>query len=216
MAAPGFTGTHLNPDVNPWDAYAAEMVLNMDPHMEAAVAAYSEHMYEEDQTSSQNREELARQQEINQEIAKEYQWLNPAEYKNESARIGRVMTHAEFINILRSAGVQCYYRQHPHPDKLTLLWAKNPGIEDLEVVCWTTYGYMPELSMMNFDPQGAPTNEKRRGWRTCLLQLILKGVISEEKANKVFGKPKVTEQYHRYNSTLKAFRDNGNSLEVTE
>lgn len=217
MAAPQkVSGTFQNQDINPWDAYAAEMVEKLDPNLEAAIASYAEHMYEEDQTSSQNKEELHRQQEINQEIAKEYQWLTPEEYADTEARIGVIMNHAEFIGLLRKAGVVCYYRAHIQPDKVSLLWAKNPGSESLEVVCWVTYGYMPELSMMNFDDQGAPTNERRRGWRTCLLQLILKGVISEEKANKVFGRPDVTPQYHRYNSTLQAFRNNGNSLVLTD
>lgn len=209
-------GTHQNQDINPWDAYAAEMVLNMDPHMEAAVAAYSEHMYEEDQTSSQNREELCRQKEINEEVAKEYQWLNPSEYKDEAARIGRIMTHAEFITLLRKAGKYVYYRQHVHPDKVTLWYTNKPGAEELQVGCWATYGYMPELSLMNFDSHGAPLAEKRRGWRTCLLQLILKGVITETEANTVFGKPKVTPAYHRYNSSLQAFRNNGSSLALGE
>jgi hypothetical protein len=217
MAAPqAVSGTFQNQDINPWDAYAAEMIEKLDPNLEAAVAAYAEHMYEEDQTSSENKEELHRQQEINQEIAKDYQWLKPEEYADTQARIGVIMNHAEFIGLLRKAGVICYYRAHPQPDKVTLLYTKNPGAEALEVGCWATYGYMPELSMMNFDSHGAPTNERRRGWRTCLLQLILKGVISEEKANKVFGKPDVTPQYHRYNATLQSFRNNGSSLDVKD
>lgn len=217
MAAPQvISGTFQNQDINPWDAYAAEMIEKLDPNLEAAVAAYAEHMYEEDQTSSQNKEELHRQREINKEIAKDYQWLTPDEYADVEARIGVPMNHAEFIGLLRKAGVICYYREHVQPDKVTLLYTNNPGAEALEVGCWVTYGYMPELSMMNFDAQDAPTNERRRGWRTCLLQLILKGVISEEKANKVFGKPDVTPQYHRYNATLQSFRNNGNSLDVKD
>lgn len=213
MAAPqALTGTHQNQEINPWDAYAAEMVEKLDPNMEAAIAAYAEHMYEEDQTSNENKEELHRQQEINQEIAKEYQWLTPEEYADAEARVGVPMNHAEFIRLLRKSGVTCYYRVHPHPDKVTLLYTKNPGSESLEVGCWVTYGYMPELSMMSFDAQGAPLAERRRGWRTCLLQLILKGVITEEQSNKVFGRPDVTPQYHRYNSILQAFRNAGNSL----
>jgi hypothetical protein len=74
-------------------------------------------------------------------------------------------------------------------------------------------GQMPELSIMNFDDHGVPTNERRRGWRTCLLQMILKGLISEEKANEVFGKPKTIQAFHRYNAMLLAFRNAGNRLE---
>ena len=67
---------------------------------------------------------------------------------------------------------------------------------------------------MKFDDHGVPLSERMRGWRTCLLQLILKGFITEATANKVFGAPKVTEQYHRYNALLQSFRNNGNSLRL--
>lgn len=209
-AAQKLTGTHQNQDINPWDAYAAEMIEKLDPNMEAAIAAYAEHMYEEDATSAQNKEELARQREINQEVAKEYQWLTPDEYADVEARVGIPMNHAELISLLRKAGIQCYYRAHVHPDKVSLLVVDKQG--QFDNACWATYGYMPELSMMNFDHHGAPLAERRRGWRTVLLQLILKGYLTEEKANKVFGKPDVTPQYHRYNSILQSFRNAGSSL----
>jgi hypothetical protein len=72
---------------------------------------------------------------------------------------------------------------------------------------------MPELSTFRFDEHGVPTTEKFRGWRTCTLQLILKGVISEKKANEVFGKPATTPAFHRYNATLQQFRNQGGRLD---
>ena len=82
------------------------MVTKLDPHMEAAVAAYAEHMYESDQTSNENKEELHRQREINEEVSEQYQWVKPEEYADFGARIGRIMDHAEFITLLRKAGVE--------------------------------------------------------------------------------------------------------------
>ena len=72
---------------------------------------------------------------------------------------------------------------------------------------------MPELSIMNFDDHGVPLAEKNRGWRTCLLQLILHSHISQKKADEVFGKPKNTPAFHRYNSTLQSFRNQGGRLD---
>lgn len=212
MAAPQLTGTHTS-DVNPWDAYAAEMSTKMGSELESAVLAYAENYYTEESTSNQNKEELCRQQELSAEVAKEYQWVKPEEYADSGARIGKIMNHAELIALLRKSGLTVYYRQHVHADKVTMLVRppKTPGGE-LEVGPWVTYGYMPELSIMSFDSQGAPLAERMRGWRTVLLQLILKGFITEDAADKLFGKPGVTPQYHRYNSTLQAFRNNGNSL----
>jgi hypothetical protein len=71
---------------------------------------------------------------------------------------------------------------------------------------------MPELSIMNFDEHGVPLAERMRGWRTCLLQLILKSAITEEKADEIFGSPKTTAAFHRYNSTLQGFRNVGGRI----
>lgn len=194
----------------PWETYGEELEEKLDPELAAAVAAYAETRYDEVQSSNQTKEELHRQKELNEELAKEYQWLTPQEYADHYQRIGTVLTHAQFITKLRDAKIDCWYTQHPHADKAVLLVSKNG--RPREVACWVQQGQMPELSIMRFDDHGVPLNEKRRGWRTCLLQLILKGIIAEETANQTFGKPKQTEAFHRYNSLLQAFRNAGNSL----
>lgn len=211
MAAP-LTGTHTS-SAAPWESYASEMSTKMSAELASAVEQYAERCYENNQTSNQNKEELHRQKEMSDELAEQYQWATPDEYQDVAARVGEVMDHAEFITKLRGAGIACHYRQHVHPDKVTLFVQppKAPAAE-FENACWVQYGKMPELSILNFDEHGAPLAERRRGWRTPLLQLILKGFITEEKANKTFGHPKVTTQYHRYNATLQAFRNAGNSL----
>jgi hypothetical protein len=204
-------GTRLS-ETAPWDSYDSELSgPKMSPELAAQVAAYSEQRYKDAPVSSQSQEILAENQEINEDIAKQYQWLKPGDYADIEARFGRVMSHAEFITLLRKAGVSCYYKQHPHADKLTLLWQPN-GLDQLEVACWAQYGQMPELSLMNFDQYGAPLAERRRGWRTCLLQMILKGIITEEKANEIFGKPRPDKAFDKYNSMLQAFRNAGSRL----
>jgi hypothetical protein len=204
-------GTRLSNDA-PWESYETELTgQKMSPELAAQVADYTTKRYQDAPVSSQAQEVLAENREINEGIAQQYQWLKPEEYEDFGARIGKVMTHAEFITKLRQAGVACHYVAHPHADKATLLWAKV-GCEKPEVACWVQLGQMPELSIMNFDQYGAPLAERRRGWRTCLLQIILKGILTEEKANETFGKPKQDRAFDRYNSTLQAFRNAGSSL----
>lgn len=204
-------GTRLS-DVAPWESYDQELAgPKMSPELANQVAAYAQQRYKDAPLSSESQEVLAENKEINEALAKQYQWINPDDYADIEARVGRVMDHAEFITKLRQAGVHCYYVQHPHPDKATLLWTKA-GCDKPEVACWVQLGQMPELSIMNFDEHGAPLAERRRGWRTPLLQLILKGIITEEKANQVFGKPRQDKAFDRYNSTLQAFRNAGSSL----
>lgn len=207
-------GTRLS-EKAPWETYADEMTTDsgVTPELAAQIAEYAEHRYsEEAPVSSESQEELCRLQEENEALSREYQWLKPEEYADFGARIGRVMDHQVFITTLRKAKINCHYRQHMHPDK-AVLWVLPNAYSPPEVACWVQLGQMPELSIMNFDQYGVPLAERRRGWRTCLLQLILKGIISEEKANKLFGRPRQDKAFERYNSTLQAFRNAGSRLE---
>lgn len=195
-------GTRLS-DVPPWMSYAASMEEKLPVALEDEIKRYAENRH--DDTSAQNKEELARQKEINEEVAKEYQFLHPDEYADEGPRIGKIMHSSEFINKLRDeCGLQCWYRSHPQPKKITLV-VKREGI-DPEVACWAQDGFMPEFEIVRFDQHGVPLDSKFRGWRTCLLQMILKDILSEELAHRVFGEA-VGPASARYNSTLYEVRN---------
>jgi hypothetical protein len=197
-------GTRLS-ETAPWESYDSELSgPKMTPELATQVAEYAQKRYQDAPQSSESQEVLAENREINQSIAKEYQWLTPEEYADEDARTGRVMHSSEFITNLRKCGLHCWYRQHPHKDKATLMISINGG--PMQVGAWVQLGNAPELSLMNFDSYGAPLAEKRRGWRTVLLQLILKGALTEEQVNKVFGKPGDGKAFNRYKMTLQAWR----------
>jgi hypothetical protein len=198
-----------NSEAAPWETYDQEFGGD-DPALLEAMAEYASRVSDAE-SSSQTKEELARLKEGSDNAAQEYQWVSPAEYKNEGERIGHIMHACRFLDNLRKAGVNCWYRTHPQAGKITLVVQRQAL--PAEVGCWCMAGFAPELSIMRFDIHGVPTVEKFRGWRTCLLQLILKGVISEKKAEEVFGKPPVTRAFHRYNSTLQKFRNAGSRLE---
>lgn len=201
-------GTRLNDEVAPWESYGKQLEQD-DPALLAAIEEYASRVSDAE-ASSQTKEELCRLKEGADEQAEAYRWIRPEEYKNEGARIGRIMHSSVFIKMLRDAGVKCWYRTHPQPGKLTLIIQR--GELDAEVGCWVQLGFAPELSIFRFDDHGVPTTEKFRGWRTGLLQLILKGAITQEKAEEVFGVPPVTPEFHRYNWTLQQFRNAGNRL----
>ena len=193
-----------NKDVAPWETYMAEQQLS--PEQEAAVAEYAANVHND--SSNQTKEELHRWQEGNAEVAKEYQFVAPDEYNNADERMGRVLHSSEFINILRDQiGIKCWYRSHPHPDKLTLLIQKGFGTQEAEVACWVQLGFMPELSIMRFDDHGVPLNESHRGYRTCLLQMLLKGLVTEEQIIRYFGPAKMTPAWGRYNTTVHSWRN---------
>jgi hypothetical protein len=197
-------------DTNPWESYDQELELAInDPILQEAIKEY-EGRISDAEASNQSKEELARVREASMNAAEEYQWVKPEEYRNAGERIGHIMHSDVFIHKLREAGVKCWYRTHPQPRKITLIVQVNN--ETPNVGCWVQLGFMPELSVMRFDDHGVPLDEKYRGWRTCLLQLILHGVITQQKAEDVFGKPPVTPAFHRYNATLQRFRSSGSKL----
>jgi len=214
-SAPKAVNTNPNPDrvqkmqgtrneeAAPWESYMSEQVLT--PEQEAAVAEYATHIH--DDSSNQSKEELHRQKELSSEVAKEYQFVAPDEYNDAEERMGRILHSSEFINILRDkVGLKCWYRQHPHADKVTLLIQKGLGTRPPEVACWVQLGFMPELSIMRFDDHGIPLNESHRGYRTCLLQMLLKGFITEQQIIKYFGPAKNTPAWERYNTNVHSVR----------
>jgi hypothetical protein len=189
-------------ELAPWEDYGQQLVGQDDEQMEAAVQAYAQNRHET--SSSQNEEELARWREGNEEIAREYQWVKPSEYADRGPRIGKILHSSKLISLLRATGLKCWYRQHPEPQKLTLL-VMDKGIR--QVGCWVQGGYCTEFSIMNFDEHGAPLQEAFRGWRTVLMQLALKGLISERKINEVFGQARGPAST-RYNKFMGSLRTN--------
>ena len=202
-------GTRLRPDEAWWETYGQELGTE-DPALIAAIAEYAGRVSEAT-PSNESLDTLAERKEFNDKNAQQYQFVTPEEYADAGARIGQVKHSSTIVRLLQKAGVNCWTRTHPQAGKLTLVVQR----EDLpaEVGCWVQQGFMPELTVMRFDEHGVPTTEKYRGWRTALLQLILKGVITEKKANEVFGKPATTEAFHRYNATLQNFRNQGSRLD---
>lgn len=196
-------GTRLQ-DLPPWMTYASSLDEKVSPDLAEGIKRYSEHRH--DRSSSQNEEEYCKQKEMSDEMAKEYQWLHPSEYSDAGPRVGRILHSSEVINKLRKCGIRCWYRQHPQPKKITLVVYRDG---ELQVGCWAQHGYMPEYSIVRFDEHGVPLDEKFRGWRTMLLQLILKGLLTEDDANKEFGYASGPASV-RYRSTLYSFRSAGN------
>lgn len=184
----------------PWEDYGQKLVGQDDEAMRRAVAMYAQNRHES--TSEQTKEELARRKEENDYKAREYQWVKPSEYADHGPRMGRIMHSSKLITILRAMGLKCWYRQHPQAQKLTLLvlerGARNVG-------CWVQGGYMPEFSIMRFDEHGVPLDEAYRGWRTVLMQLALKGLISERKINEVFGHARgpAATRYEKFMGSLR-------------
>lgn len=64
----------------------------------------------------------------------------------------------------------------------------------------------PEWSLMYFNEWNVPTTEQYRGWRTALLQLILKDIITEEEVNRAFGPVVLNPASELYRQQLQSHR----------
>ena len=189
----------------PWETYNDQMTERLDPELEAAIAEFASHD-PHGHTDSQTDEELCRVKEENDNLARDYQWLNPGEYEDEKARIGRIMHSSELIKKLtEECNMSAVYRPHPQPKRVTLLVDPTLGIQGMQVACWVQFGYMPEYSICNFDDHGVVLQEAYRGWRTVLLQLLVKHMIDEETINRVFGEA-VGPAARKYLEIVRAFR----------
>ena len=186
-----------------FDTYADDVVGKDTPEMERAIEQYALNRHAT--SSSENEETLARMQEENYEAVSEYRFLDPAEYAELGPRIGRIYGYDEFITKLRKIGLNCFYREMGHAQKLAL-WVYKKDTDDAKVACWIQRPFMVEYEQPSFDSKGLATGTKYRGWRTCLLQMRMKHMITEDQINKHFGRA-TGPAAARYLKTMQSLRN---------
>jgi hypothetical protein len=84
--------------------------------------------------------------------------------------------------------------------------SSNTGLRERKCVTSLQYPCGPEWSLMYFDEFDVPIKERYRGWRTTLLHLILKDVITETEAVTAFGPVPLSDVSLVYRQTLHAHR----------
>lgn len=72
-------------------------------------------------------------------------------------------------------------------------------------------GWLTEWSYAILDARNLPVEEKR-GWRTVLVYLILKGAVNLNAAIRAFGEPKDGWNDYRWQETLADFRHGGEEM----
>jgi hypothetical protein len=198
-------GTRLD-ERAPWETYGGEMLEVLPEELELAVQEYASRD-PHGKTDSQTQEEFCRQKELADAAAEDYKWVRQEDYEEEDARIGQVMHSTTLLKKLsEQCGLNCWYAAHGQKGRLTLRVDTSHGTLPGEVGCWVQSGFMPEYSIANFDDHGVILQEAYRGWRTVILQLIVKSMLNADAAVRVFG-----EAYgpasERYNSILYGLRN---------
>jgi hypothetical protein len=134
-------------------------------------------------------ETIASEKEISDKMAFRYKMDHQEDLINETARKVNPWRTRDFIQKLRSSGIQCFTVDNGFPKSTVALWALKPGTDKLTYVCFLQIPAMWEYSVLQLDKRGLPAGEAYRGWRTVEMQLIEKGIVSEDRANQIFGKP---------------------------
>jgi hypothetical protein len=135
-------------------------------------------------------------------LVRGYKMENQDILTNEKARMVHPIRTRDFIAKLRRNGVKCFTFMNGWPPKTVALWAVKPGTDRCVYIAFMQVPAMWEWSVLRLDKHFLPNGEAYRGWRTVLAQLVLKGVMTEHQAHKVFGKPTDGEVSRIYRHTM--------------
>jgi len=149
------------------------------------------------------------QREKNLKAAQAQRWENQDEYRGDAARIGRPMHHNDFLGVLKKLAPDLYVTSGNIPGDLALFRVFRKPIEgkNFRYLGYCPTGIMPEYSLYLFDEyRDVAIKEKKRGWRTVLLRLILADMVTEEVCDRVFG-PATGQASSVYRRRLYAHRN---------
>lgn len=130
-----------------------------------------------------------------------YRMANQEILMNERARKVNAIGTRDFIQKLRQNGVKCFTVDNNWRQTVAL-WAVRPSTGKLQYVCYLQCPAQYEWSLLKVDRHGLPAGESYRGWRTVLVQMITKGILSETRAHQLFGKPTDSEVSLIYRESL--------------
>jgi hypothetical protein len=134
-----------------------------------------------------------REKNNNSEAIKSQRVAHQEDYKNDAARIGKTMTHADFLYKLgKLLPMLRFIEGRVHTDIAVFRIHDQPqahlGGRMFEYLFYIPEGTMPEFSQYEFDTvRDVRLKEKQRGWRTPLLRLIRSGFLTEGICDAVFG-----------------------------
>ena len=154
------------------------------------------------------KESFAAEREISEEMAEQYKIEDQTELANAEARMVNPMSTRDFIQKLRANGVKCFTVDNGFPPQTVALWCIPPGQHArARYICYLQVPAQWEWSVLRVDAHGKPDGEDYRGWRTVLVQLIEKEILTEEQAHRIFGNASTNPIFSRYHRSLWEFRN---------
>jgi hypothetical protein len=129
----------------------------------------------------------AKYHEENQQLTANRRFKFQEEFMAENWVPGRVLHVADLLVKLQSIRGDFFLAEDAYLGLRGLGYLQN----NVPTYCGVALqdGWSPEWSQLRTDAHGNPTKERFRGWRTVLLVLIQKFIITEDQCDATFGKP---------------------------
>ena len=138
-------------------------------------------------SSNERKEKALERFEENVEASRWQRWEHRPQWaENEQARKVNPMHFAAFISRLADVGVHLEANNFSRVGRIGINGYSH-GI--FRTITTLQFPYSYEFSVMRWNEYGVPTNEKFRGWRTALLDLIRAGAVTKDQAYRAFGHP---------------------------
>lgn len=145
------------------------------------------------------KESFAAEKQQSDELVAQYRLEGQDELTDFKARYVNIKQTIDIINTLRKNGVKCFTIDNGLEGTIAL-WAQKPGNKDYVYVTYIQIPFCPEWDILRLDRHDLPAGLDYRGWRSMMVELVKKEVLTEERAHEIFGKPvegRVSRFYRR-------------------
>lgn len=153
------------------------------------------------------RESFAAEKEISDEMGEAYHIEDQEDLTNELARKVNPMSTDDFVFKLRKHGIKCFTVYNGLKGTVGLWCLPPKQVARARYVCYLQIPAMYEWSVLRLDRHNIPVGEKFRGWRTAVMELIKKEILTEYQAHKIFGHPSGDKTFRRYQRSLWELRN---------
>lgn len=153
------------------------------------------------------KESFAAEKEISDEMSEQYHMEDQEELTNEVARKVNPMSVDDFLLKLRQNGIKCFTVYNGLKGTIGLWCLPPKQVAKARYVCYIQIPAMYEWSVLRLNEHFVPIGEKFRGWRTVLMELIKKEILTEYQAHKIFGQPSTHKVFRRYHRSLWELRN---------
>lgn len=114
----------------------------------------------------------------------QYRLDDQDDFKNAAARLGRQMSHQDFVRYVTKLNPGIWAEDSNYDSKVIGFYRLVRG-EKKYLVAFEK-GYLPEFSIVSTDSADLPVKE-RRGWRTVLYRLLAQKALTWKQVMEIFG-----------------------------